>query len=253
MLRALARSLLELVLPRHCPACEAPAPRDGRFMLCENCAQAMARLIQVPHCPRCGRSAGPFTFDLNGCSLCRGRRIPYDGLARIGPYSEPLRSLVLAYKYRQRRDLGPVLGRLLAERLALAPWADRVDLVAPVPLHWRRRIGRGFNQATALAQEAVRVPARRDRPLVAWGLLRVRATPHQTRLPPARRAENVRGAFAVRGGAAAVAGKRVLLVDDVLTSGATIGECARVLRRAGAADVYAAVLAVAGPDEPGPW
>jgi ComF family protein len=125
-----------------------------------------------------------------------------------------------------------------------------VDLVAPVPLHWRRRAWRGFNQATALAQEAVRAMGR---PLTARGLLRVRPTPHQTRLPPARRVENVRGAFAVRGRASAVKGKRVLLVDDVLTSGATIGECARVLRRAGAAAVYAAVVAVAGPDEPGPW
>jgi len=245
--------MLDLVLPRHCSACEAPAPGDGRVALCAECGRAMAGLLETPHCPRCGRGAGPRTFDLDGCSLCRARPLPYDGVARVGPYHEPLRSLILAYKYRERRDLGPILGRLLAERVALAPWADLVDLVAPVPLHWTRRVLRGFNQAFALAREVAGGDGRAASERVARRLWRVRATPHQTRLPPARRVENVRGAFAVRGRASVVVGKRVLLVDDVLTSGATIGECARVLRRAGAAAVYAAVVAVAGPDEPGPW
>ena len=247
----------ELVLPAHCVACGAPALRDAPFTLCCACGRAMAGLIEVPHCPRCGRGAGPHAFDLDGCSLCRGRPLPYDGLARVGPYKDPLKGLILAYKYGRQQDLGPVLGRLLAERVALAPWADLVDLVVPVPLHWRRRVGRGFNQATALAQEVVRATGR---PLVARlrrgearRLLRVRPTPHQTRLPAGRREENVRGAFAVRGEESAVQGRRLLLVDDVLTSGATVGECARVLKRAGAASVFAAVLAVAGPNEPGPW
>jgi len=250
MLRSIWVALRELVLPTHCVACEAPAPRDTPFNLCSACGRAMAGLISVLHCPRCGRGAGPHAFDLEGCSLCRGRPLRYDGLARVGPYKDPLKGLILAYKYGRQQDLGPVLGRLLAERVALAPWADLVDMVAPVPLHWRRRVGRGFNQATALAQEVVRATGR---PLVARRLLRVRPTPRQTRLPPGRRAENVRGAFAVRGGASAVQGLRLLLVDDVLTSGSTIGECARVLKRAGAASVFAAVLAVAGPNEPGPW
>jgi len=198
-------------------------------------------------------------MDWDGCALCRGRRIPYDALARVGPYKEPLRTLILAYKYRCRRELAPVLGRLLAERVALAPWADLVELVVPVPLHWSRRIGRGFDQAQALAHEVVRAARRgriaspENRPLMARRLLRVRPTAHQTRLPPSRRLANVRGAFAVRGRASAIAGKHVLLVDDVLTSGATMGECARMLKRAGAASVFAAVLAVAGRDEPGPW
>ena len=250
MLRSLWVALRELVLPTHCVACERRAPRDAPFTLCSACGRAMAGLIEVLHCPRCGRGAGPHAFDLDGCSLCRGRPLRYDGLARVGPYKDPLKSLILAYKYGRQQDLGPVLGRLLAERVALAPWADLVDLVVPVPLHWRRRVGRGFNQAAGLAGEVVRATRRR---LVSRPLLRVRSTAHQTRLPPSRRAENVRGAFAVRGRAAALAGKHILLVDDVLTSGATMGECARTLKRAGAASVYAAVAAVAGPHEPGPW
>lgn len=250
MLRSLWISLRELLLPSHCAACGSPAPRDDRFALCEACGRALAGLVEVLYCPRCGRGAGPYSFDLDGCGMCRRKSVPYDGVARIGPYAEPLRDLVLTYKYGRRRELGPVLGRLLAERVALAPWADRVDMVVPVPLHWRRRVGRGFNQAAGLAGEVVRATRRR---LVSRPLLRVRSTVHQTRLPPSRRAENVRGAFAVRGRAATLAGRRILLVDDVLTSGATMGECARTLKRAGAASVYAAVVAVAGPHEPGPW
>ena len=202
------------------------------------------------YCPACGRGGGPYSFDERGCAACRDRRVPYDGLVRVGPYAGPLRSLVLAYKYERRLDLGPVLGRVLAERAALAAWAERVELVVPVPLHWTRRMHRGFNQAEMLGRESARAVGVRG---TVRALRRVRPTPHQTRLPPSRRVENVRGAFAVRRRGAKVEGRRVLLVDDVLTSGATAEECARTLKRAGAAEVYVAVLAVAGKGEPGPW
>ena len=250
MLWSLLAAARDLVLPAHCAACGAPAPADGRFPLCERCGRALAALLAAGHCPRCGRGAGPYAFDLDGCGLCRGRPVRHDGAVRAGPYVEPLRGLVLALKYARRVELGPVLGRLLSERVALAPWADRVDFVVPVPLHWSRRAWRGFNQASYLAHEVARAAGRR---LAERGLLRVRPTPHQTRLPPGLRAENVRGAFRVRRGAAGLKGAHVLLVDDVMTSGSTVGECARTLKAAGAAAVYVAVLAVAGSDEPGPW
>jgi len=168
----------------------------------------------------------------------------------VGPYEEPLRSLILRYKYERRAELAPMLGRLLAERLAAAPWRERVDLVVPVPLHWTRRIRRGFNQAARLAAELTGACGRR---VAGRRLLRVRPTPHQTRLPAGERGRNVRGAFAVRRRAADLKGRAVLLVDDVLTSGATAGECARTLKKAGAAEVYLAIVAAASHDEPGPW
>ncbi len=250
MLRSLLASARQLVLPLHCVACEAPAPAEGRYPLCAACAARLADLMAAGACPRCGRGAGPHTFDMDGCSLCRDKRLPHDGAVRVGPYADPLKRLILAYKYGRRAELGPTLGMLLAQRVALAVWADQVDLVVPVPLHWTRRAGRGFNQAALLAREAGRavgVPAARS------GLLRVRPTPHQTRLPPSRRRANVRGAFAVRSGKGVLEGRQILLVDDVMTSGATVGECARTLRKAGAAAVYVAVVAVAGLDEVGPW
>jgi len=250
MIRTLWTSVLELLLPAHCVACGQPAARDGRFLLCGPCGRAMAELIESPYCPRCGRTAGPYAASLDGCAACRDAPPRYDGAIRLGPYLEPLRSLILSYKYKRRVELGPLIGRLLAERVAALPWARQVDLVVPVPLHWRRRWWRGFNQAQGLAREIVRGLGGR---LAARGLLRVRSTPHQTRLPASRRAANVRGAFAVRSRAPTLEGKTILLVDDVLTSGSTLAECARTLKKSGAAAVFVAVAAVAGMQEKGVW
>jgi ComF family protein len=218
--------------------------------LCEPCSLALARLIEAPYCPRCGRHAGPHTADETGCLFCRRYPIRHMATVRVGAYEDPLRRLILACKYEGRTLLALLLGRLLAERLALAPWADQVDLVVPVPLHWMRRCRRGYNQAALLARALTGPGGRR---LARRRLLRVRATPHQRLLPAAQRRANVRGAFAVGRDAAAVQGKSVLLVDDIMTSGTTVAECTRVLQEAGAKAVYVAVVATADYDEPGPW
>jgi ComF family protein len=153
-------------------------------------------------------------------------------------------------------ELGTIMGRWLAERLAAAPWADLVQVIVPVPLHWRRRFSRGFNQAEGLARElaASDLPAgEAGRRVSARRLLRVRSTPHQRLLAAGQRRQNVRGAFRVRDGAADLEGRNVLLVDDVMTSGTTIAECTRVLKKAGAQAVYVAVVATADYDDPGSW
>jgi len=253
MLRDLWLGVRQLLLPAHCAACGTPSPPDGRLPLCEACGRRLAALMEAGHCRRCGRGAGPYASDETGCAACRKDRPRYDAAVRVGPYVEPLRSLVLRYKYERRAEMGAVLGRLLGERLAAAPWADAVEVVVPVPLHWTRRVRRGFNQADLLARELVRACRRAAGRAVGRRLLRVRATPHQTRLSATRRAANVRGAFRVRGGADGVWGRHILIVDDVLTSGSTAEECARTLKAAGAAAVYVAVVAVAGREEQGPW
>ena len=250
MLRPLWTSLAQLILPAHCAACGGRAPPEGRAPLCEACAAALAELLARPCCPLCGRNAGPYTTGADGCLFCRNFPVKFDAAARIGPYEEPLRSLILRFKRHGRVEIAPFLGRLLAERVALAPWADRIEVLVPVPLHWVRRAGRGFNQADLLARELCR--AMDPRP--AWGRLRrTRPTPHQTVLPSSQRRRNVRGAFAAAWGGPDFKGKAVLLVDDVMTSGTTIAECTRVLRDAGAAGVYVAVVATADYDDPGPW
>jgi len=249
MLRRVARAVGQLLLPAHCAACGAPAPPDGRWPLCEACAPRLAALIQKPYCPACGRKAGPHTAGPDGCVFCRKYPVRFDGAVRVGAYEDPLKALILRCKYGPRASLAPVLGRLLAERLAVVPWADRVDTILPVPLHWSRRVQRGFNQAAGIAGELVGATPRRAR-VDRRTLVRTRATGHQTNLPAGRRRRNVGGAFRVRG---RLAGRTVLLVDDVMTSGTTVAECARVLKRAGAAEVYVAVVATADFDEPGVW
>ena len=242
-------SLRQLILPAHCAACGAPAPAEGRMPLCERCGKELARVIECGHCPRCGRNAGPYTSGPEGCLFCRHYPIRHDATVRLGPYEFPLKTLILRVKYEGRVEVAPVLGRLLAERVALASWADRVDLVVPVPLHWGRRFDRGFNQSEILARAVASVVPGR----LARRLTRIRPTPHQARLSAKERQRNVRGAFRVRWWPRDVAGRRVLLVDDVMTSGTTIAECTKVLRKAGAAEVYAALVATADYDEPGVW
>ncbi len=252
MLSRLVTAVGQLVLPVHCAACGAPAPPDRRWPLCEVCGREMADLISAPYCPLCGRRAGPYTVGPDGCLFCRAYPVRFRGAVRVGPYEGPLKTLILRCKYERRVAIAGALGGLLRERLALAPWADQVDLIAPVPLHWTRGIRRGFNQAAVLARELA-AAAPKAGGVSSRLLRRTRQTPHQTDLPAARRRKNVHGAFAARGSKDALKGKGVLLVDDVMTSGTTIGECTRVLRRAGARDVYVAVVATADYDEVGPW
>ncbi len=174
------------------------------------------------------------------CVPCRHRRDPLRVRA-FGRYEGALREAVHALKYRGKLGLVEPLGWGLAEVVAQEPRLCGVDAVVPVPLHPRREAQRGFNQAEELARV---VSARLGRP-VRRALVRVRDTPSQTELDEEQRRRNVREAFAVRG---RVGGLRLLLVDDVVTTGSTLGECAAVLRRAGAEDVCAVAVAMVVPD-----
>jgi ComF family protein len=161
---------------------------------------------------------------------------------RVGTYHGPLGRLVKSVKYRDVRYPVPLLAELLLGRLRESGAAERSDVATAVPLHWWRYYRRGFNQAAVLGRELRRRGL--EAPLERL-LVRVRDTPPQVGLSRTERQENVRGAFrVVRPGA--VEGRRVLLLDDVMTTGATAGACARELLRAGAADVTVAVVVVAG-------
>jgi ComF family protein len=184
------------------------------------------------------------------CQRCTAALTPYPGDPERLPasldcvrvafvFASPLREVVHQFKYRRVRRLAQPLGRLMAAHLAAQPLA--IDAVLSVPLHHQRLAERGFNQADMLAQEVAQAL---DRPL-ARGLKRVRATEQQAHLNAQQRAENVRGAFAWR---AAAPPRRPLIIDDVLTTGATIGACAEALREAGAEAVYGLALARSRPD-----
>lgn len=195
-----------------------------------------------PHayCARCGACAGPGEAREDGCSACAGRRLPWARVTRLDAWDEPVKGFVAAMKYRQHWAFAPWFGRLLAKAVALDVPAD--PLVVAVPMHWTRRTARGYNQAQLIAGSLAKAQGWRG----ADPLARVRRTPRQAGQSRSGRARNVRGAFALRrGAAAAVRGRHVILVDDVLTTGATARQCARLLRRAGASSVQVAVVAVA--------
>ena len=226
--------VLAVVFPSRCPCCGASLGRPTRGPLCEECWADLPRHPQ-PLC-RCGFPLPP---GLSACGRCRRGLPSFERGASLGPYEGSLRVLVHELKYRGRRRVAARLAEeLLAEeavRAVLTPGA----VLVPVPLHPRRKRERGFNQAELLAVEVGR---RARLPVAASALVRRKDTAAQAGLSAAARRKNVRGAFAVRR-QAAIAGRVVVLVDDVLTTGATAAACAGLLRGAGAAEVR--LLAVA--------
>jgi ComF family protein len=175
----------------------------------------------------------------SGCTFCRDERWAFDRVVRLGPYEEALRAAILTAKYRNGEGLAEALGALFAHTRFAELHALGAELIVPVPLHWWRRVWeRGYNQSAPLAEAL----ARKLQVPFSESLLRQRATLQQSTQSPTARRENVRGAFRLRRWAR-VAGRCVLLVDDVLTTGSTAHECARVLQAAGAARVEVAVLA----------
>jgi ComF family protein len=242
-LRAAFGLVVDLALPQLCPACREPVGDAG---LCPACWSKLS-FIARPYCERLGI---PFPFD-GGPGLLSMEAIadpPAYRRARAAVrYDDVARKMVHAFKYGDRLDLGPMLGRWMAN--AGHELLKDADALVPVPLHWRRQWTRRFNQSALLAEVIGKAAAV---PVAYAALKRVKATPQQVGLTQAQRATNVQAAFQVpRTGKADVAGKRLLLVDDVLTSGATVDACARALLRAGAADVdvlvFARVVAAARP------
>jgi ComF family protein len=231
-----AATALDWLLPPQCLSCRAPVDRQGQ--VCAECWRGLS-FIDGLMCAACGI---PFEFELGEDALCGGclRERPVFTAARaVTRYDDRSRGLVLAFKYADRTAAAPSFGAWMAR--AGAEMLDAADALVPVPLHRFRLFTRRYNQAALLAHAI----ARRRAIAVAPDLLvRNRATPSQGGLNPAARAANVRGAIAVRGGrAASVADRRLVVVDDVMTTGATVSACARVLLRAGATAVDVLTLA----------
>jgi ComF family protein len=234
--RALA-ACADLVMPPCCLVCRSPL--SEHHLLCAPCWREV-NFIRPPICDVLGI---PLPFDTGGRTISAGaaaRQPPYDHARAVAHFSGAMRTLVHQFKYADRHDARALFGRWLAEsgRELLAG----ADLIVPVPLARLRLLTRRFNQAAILAREL----SRRTRLPVAPNVLkRTRATPSQVGLTHDQRRRNVAGAFRVpRDRAAAVSGRRVLLVDDVITTGATAEACARALKRAGAAGVDVLALAM---------
>jgi ComF family protein len=230
-----ARLALDIALPTLCVACREPVDGEG---VCASC-WAKLSFIAPPHCPRLGI---PFVYD-PGPELLSMEAIAsppaYQRARATVRYDEVARTLVHALKYQDRTDLAPAMGRWMAR--AGRELLEDADMLIPVPLHWRRGWSRRYNQSGALAHVVARQSGVRLRGDI---LQRVRATEQQVGLSRPQRASNVHGAFGVPADRQSdIHGRRVILFDDVLTSGATVDACARALLRAKAAQVDVLVFA----------
>jgi ComF family protein len=239
MLRRVLTSFLEavdaLVFPWQCPICGEGAV-GAPF-----CGSCRAELLEAAGraCPRCAMPLGPWARQDGGCSRCRGKRLGFDAAIALGPYQGPIRRLCLQLKDERNAWLARWLIDLLVEARAEVGGLPEDAWVVPVPLHWKRSWERGYNQSDELARRlAKRLALRRVR-----ALRRVVATDPLAPMGRAERARVMRDAFRVRPALnAALSGRTVVLVDDILTTGATSGAAARTLKKAGAARVVVVVI-----------
>ena len=240
--RSLFTGVLDFLLPRRCCLCAAVIDVDGAPALSHFCPACYERLRDgAPgRCLRCSAPLGPGDAHAERCLSCRTAQLAFRRSWAAGDYDGHLRDLILALKFGKRSDLAPALAGLLHSALSAqvdgAPW----DAIVPVPARWQGLLSRGFSPVDLIAQHLarrLRIPSRRA--------LRFRAaTPRQVGLTRSARFKNVKRAFVVSAPRVARA-RRLLLLDDVMTTGATASECVRALRKAGAACVEVAVVAKA--------
>ncbi len=241
LVRAAAGIALDALLPERCLRCGALVGKGGA--LCAACWDSVG-FISPPLCDRCG---SPFDIGAGEgllCAACIARPPEYDRARAVFRYDDASRRLVLRFKHADRTGAARHFARWMVR--AGADLLADADVIAPVPLHWWRLWRRRYNQAAMLGMAVAQTSGR---PCVPDALIRVRATPSQGTMGRGQRRRNVRGAFRLAR-PAAVEGCRILLIDDVLTSGATAEECVRVLRKGGAAavDVLALARVVLAPD-----
>jgi ComF family protein len=226
--------LLDTVFPPNCARCGEPS--DEPCLLCPACHDAIPWLPETT-CPKCSAALGPHASGPRACSDCNAIRFRFDSVIAAMQYDGVARDLVRRLKFGRHPPAATPLGVLLADRVA----ADgcQVDVLVPVPLRWMRRLTRGFNQSALIAGIIGR---RLGVPVARSVLARARGSLPQARMNGADRRRLPSGAFRVRR-PATIRGRRVLLVDDVMTSGATAHRCAEALKAAGADRVFVAVAA----------
>ncbi len=233
------RQATRWLLPATCSICNVQLTDDATPHFCDACWSTVS-LMPPSRCTRCDR---PFPSSIatsysptHTCQSCSIRRPSYTRAWTLYPYVPPLQEALCLFKYRGNVSLAPTLARLMIDRL---PPLDPVDLIMPVPLHSRRLREREFNQSLLLADLVGR---HLHLPVSCTNLLRTTPSQPQTRLSWKDRLRNLHKAFSLRR-PDAIVDKRILLIDDVYTTGTTVNECAKALRKAGSGDVYVLTLA----------
>jgi ComF family protein len=229
---------LDLLFPPTCAHCHRESGEfGGRILLCEECRELLTAAERA--CRRCGAGVAADGRSLDDCFQCQGRRLQFEAVVRLGSYEAALRTAVLELKRPHHQGLAHALGQWMAQCRAEELAKLEADVVVPVPMHWARRAWRGGNSPDSLARQlakSLRLP------LAGHLLRRRRYTRPQASLTHGERRRNLKGAFRARPHRD-LPGARVLLVDDIMTTGATAREAARTLLAAGAGSVVVAVLA----------
>ena len=233
------QSFNQLLWPAVCSNCgESVCETDKTF--CQDCWDELQTCVGGDYCPRCGKDVSRYGLVGGACPDCQGREIHFDQITRGGVYKDALSKMILAFK-KGRTELDSMLGFLANSALQGSSFVSAIEFFVPVPLHWTRRLGRGYNQSLVLTKKLNHPTAK-----INTELVRIRRTKIQpVMVSAAARAKNVAGAFAVRQ-EHQLTGRSVCLVDDIKTTGATLNECAKTLKEAGASKVFALVLVVAG-------
>lgn len=239
--RAVLAGLVDALLPQTCVACDAWIAA-GEAPICPTCRAAVEETSALPYCPRCGRTMLRMSIHERHCARCRTEHFwNVAGVARVGEYrAEPLRRLLVGLKFAGSDRQADCLGALLAGALRKQPWLSEIESLVPVPMHPLRRAQRPCEHARVLAEAVsrrLRIPVRRA------AVRRVQYSISQTRtLSRAERFRNIKDCFApVR--RPGIVGQTICIIDNLLVSGATIHEVSKVLRKAGAKRIYAAVAA----------
>ena len=225
-------SLFKLVFPPACPLCKKTLPGGATDIFCSACRAGIVPLPRA-HCPRCLQPFRGVSHSGHLCGRCLQTPPAFSGVFAVGLYEQSLRRAVQSFKFNQHISLDRPLARLLDDHLVPPP---AVDLIVPVPLHVRDLQKRSYNQSLLLARELARL---RKYPLHETLLLKTRQTAAQHQLSARQREANLAGAFSL---AERVDGLDVLLVDDVMTTGATVEHCSRVLLAGGAKQVSVVVI-----------
>jgi ComF family protein len=226
---------LNLIYPTACSGCGRRLSFKEKY-LCQ-CCLASIKFIETK-CGWCGRA---LSKEILACGECHFNPPPYEKARAVGEYQTPLKELICSFKYQKKEGMKRLAWELMFKYLEKGEEIDlkRVDLIIPVPLHKTKRHERGFNQATALAEG---IAQRYQLKIEQDNLVRIRKTFPQVNLPTEKRTENVKSAFYVKR-EEKIKGKNILLIDDVYTTGATIKECTKVLKKAGSGEIYVFTLA----------
>lgn len=241
-IREYLHAFLDLFYSRSCLHCNRNLNNSYELYLCEDCKKDI-RYLSNSHCIRCGAALGPHIASTakDGCAVCKGKYLPFNTLTSIAHYDGVMKTLIHSFKYARQKFLSSLLNDIVLTHEQLKEIVPHIDIIVPIPLHWLKKMRRGFNQSELLSRGIQRYFSK---PISANNLCRIKYTASQTQLTKSQRLVNIHNAFFVKY-PKSFKGKRILLVDDVLTTGVTASECSKKLKEAGAESVHLLILATA--------